>query len=146
MFYDNSQQCGYGFSDDVQMRYDIDQEIIQIDEDRYGGAYSDHSYTAWRGVRPDGISDPDPTCEEFWKEWKDKAVYGGGETPQEAYLDLVKKIDALGLMVEDDHPARGPLLVVMLYQWGKPNVAFVYRSNEFREWVKARHKKQTRSW
>lgn len=135
MFKDETRPSGYAYDSDVQLRDDIDQQIIQIEEDRYGGVYSDHRYTAWRGVRPDEISDGQTDCAEFWDKWKDKAVYGGGETPQEAYLDLVKKIDGLGIMVEDDGTCRGPLLVVMIYQYGKPDEAFVYRSSEFSRWV-----------
>lgn len=145
MYYDATEPRGYSYNFNVDTHNDVNMELIQIDEDRYNGAYSDHTYTAWMGARPDGISDPDPTCQAFWDKWKDKAIYGGGETPQEAYLDLVKKHDDLGLMVEDDGNCRSLLLVITLHQYSAPNVGFVYRSDEFREWLKQRTKKAHRN-
>lgn len=65
-------------------------KYITVDEDRYGGAYSGASYTAWIGDAPDDISEGDGICEEFWKNNIDY-VYGTGGSPQNAILDLLGK-------------------------------------------------------
>jgi hypothetical protein len=70
---------------------DIQNYLIEVDEDRYSGAYSGAGYTAWLGFRPDDIDAGDSTCEEFWE--NNRVVHGRGDSPQAAYLDLVSKHD-----------------------------------------------------
>lgn len=64
--------------------------LVLIDEDRYGGAYSNHSFTAWLNTVPDQIDAGDSGCEEFWKE--NDVVFGGGSTPDDAVADLMDKL------------------------------------------------------
>lgn len=63
---------------------------IIIDEDRYGGSYSGHGFTAWFGAVPDDIDAGDSECHGFWI--TNNIVFGGGNTPDEAVADLLKKI------------------------------------------------------
>jgi hypothetical protein len=63
---------------------------IVVQEDRYGGCYSNHSFTAWVNVVPDDASAGDPTCEAFWK--NNKILFGGGGTPDDAVADLLTKL------------------------------------------------------
>lgn len=82
--------------DDTCFDYDINPDVVywlvSIDDDRYGGCYSGHRFTAWPGLRPDDIDAGDGTCEDFWKKHGATALYGGGTTAKEALHDLLKKI------------------------------------------------------
>lgn len=64
--------------------------VIVVDEDRYGGAYSGHSYHAWVGAVPDDASGGDTVCDAFWT--KNDVVFGGGSTPDEAVAALFEKL------------------------------------------------------
>lgn len=66
---------------------------IDIDEDRYGGAYSGAEFTAWPGTRPSDLDAGDETCEAFWRDHSN-ALHGRGDTAQAAYLDLMNKMSA----------------------------------------------------
>ncbi len=63
---------------------------IIIDEDRYGGVYSGYGFTAWFGAVPDDVDAGDTTCVQFWD--TNNIVFGGGNSPDEAVADLLKKI------------------------------------------------------
>lgn len=64
---------------------------IIINEDRYSGSYSGHTYTAWLGLVPDDVDAGDSTCEDFWK--NNKVLFGGGATPDKAVVALIKKLN-----------------------------------------------------
>lgn len=68
--------------------------FVFIDRDRYSGAYSGASWTAWIGEPPDEIDAGDPTCEEFWEQAPDAIpLHGRGDDPQEALRDLMGKTE-----------------------------------------------------
>ena len=91
----------------------FDEEILKITKsnqnfiypmcvvsDRYGGTYSDGSWTAWCtgvGFLPDGPFSGDGECMTFWENNKKENekgegyIVGIGNTPDEAVLDLHKK-------------------------------------------------------
>lgn len=67
-------------------------------KDRYGGAYSRGIWTAWiDGIDyiPDGVFSDDVECMTTWRNLQEerregKAVYGVGNTPEEALRDIVR--------------------------------------------------------
>lgn len=65
-------------------------DVLIIDEDRYGGSYSGYKFTVWINKIPDGISADDVTCCEYWS--TNTTLFGGGETPDDACLDLINKL------------------------------------------------------
>jgi hypothetical protein len=137
MYTTNNPEGRVGRTEELDPHEDSERSVIQIDRDRYRGHYSGHSYTAWIGVRPSMIDGPDPECDEFWEEWKDKLLFGGGETPQEAFKDLIKKADALDIyLVDDEPPYYGPVLIITIYgdnNSTKPKI-ILCNSDEYRKW------------
>lgn len=75
-------------------------DVIVIDEDRYRGAYSGHSFTAWVNRIPFNASGADVPCAEFWD--NNTTIFGGGSNPDEAVKDLLRKLDILM-----DNPPEG---------------------------------------
>ena len=67
---------------------------MTIVTDRYTGVYSGGEYTCWpleyRNL-PDEIEGGDTECDLFWSHC-DKSKVGIGNTPQEAFEDLEKKM------------------------------------------------------
>lgn len=64
---------------------------------RYTGVYSGGKYTCWPldfWNLPDGIEGGDGECDEFWSKC-DKSKVGIGNTPQEAFDDLERKLNDL---------------------------------------------------
>ncbi|MBR1988021.1 MAG: hypothetical protein IKA36_03170 [Clostridia bacterium] len=67
-------------------------------KDRYGGAYSGGIWTAWvNGIDyiPDGVFSDDVECMTTWRKLQEerkegKAIYGVGNTPEEALRDIVR--------------------------------------------------------
>ena len=67
-------------------------------KDRYGGAYSNGEWTAWiDGIDyiPEGVFSDDVECLSTWRELQErrkegKAIYGTGNTPEEALRDIVR--------------------------------------------------------
>jgi hypothetical protein len=74
-------------------------DLVVVEEDRYTGAYSGALFTAWWGIPPDDIDAGDMECGEFWRTHKD-VLCGMGNTPQAAFQDLAKKVDAAGWLFE----------------------------------------------
>lgn len=110
--------------------------LIEIEDDRYSGTYSGHGFTAWPGIRPTDIDGGDTECMEFWDQWRDKALYGGGNTAQEAFRDLIQKMETLGInIIEHDDPEWSNLRVVMLHGCVTRTKAMLYDSDEFRTWL-----------
>lgn len=59
--------------------------------DRYSGAYSGASWTAWNGYAiPAGPEDGDVLCRNFWQDYK--GPVGKGSTPNDAYQSLCKQV------------------------------------------------------
>lgn len=59
--------------------------------DRYMGSYSGALWTAWNMYSaPEEADSDDITCMYFWQDYK--GVVGKGNTPQEAYDDLERKV------------------------------------------------------
>ena len=106
-------------------------QLVVIDDDRYSGAYSNASYTAWRGGKPDDIDAGDTTCEEFWKKYRN-CLHGRGNTPQEAFRDLLVKVESQGW------DFLGPLLVVIApcRLYGEEQ-AILKDSDAFKTWLGA---------
>ena len=75
-------------TDDPNRNHQIN--AIIIDEDRYGGCYSGHKFTAWFKAAPDDIDAGDVMCNEFWA--TNDVAFGGGDAPDEAVADLLEKI------------------------------------------------------
>ena len=118
------------------MRHDTENYLVEIDQDRYRGCYSGHSYTAWRGVRPEDIDGGDPDCQTFWEEEAPKLTYGGGETPQEAFRDLIEKLISQGCGIyEPDYHNTSTVLVVLIFHWGRPDEVIPVQSPVFTEWI-----------
>lgn len=69
---------------------------VTIIADRYSGVYSRAKFTAWphyeTGI-PDGPSDGDTECSEFWDSYSEPV--GKGKDPNEAFQDLIDKMDVL---------------------------------------------------
>lgn len=137
LVYDDKIADKFSYTNDVESDDDIFNHLVQIEEDRYNGVYSGHPYTAWCGVRPEDISGGDPCCRQFWETWKDKAVYGAGSTPQQAFLDLIKKLEDLHFFIIDiDDPEVSFLKVVMLTSCVERPKAMLCDSDDFRKWVR----------
>lgn len=70
-----------------------------IVQDRYTGAYSGGRWLAFNmdaDEIPSAISDDDNTCAAFWADVKyggSGPVVGIGETPNEALVDLVRRLE-----------------------------------------------------
>lgn len=75
-----------------------------IIKDRYNGTYSGGVFTAWNEdcyEIPDEVSGDDTECQDFWYSNKIKPFnvfgeplfVGKGRTPQEAYNDLLSKVN-----------------------------------------------------
>lgn len=69
---------------------------VTIIDDRYSGCYSGGKYLAFNVEPwdvPKGVSwGGDVDCAEFWADEALKYVIGKGNTPNEAYRNLVEKI------------------------------------------------------
>lgn len=104
--------------------------IIQIDADRYGGCYSCAAFTAWPGIRPTEIDAGDPDCDEFWRDHRD-ALHGAGNSAQEAFRDLQRKIE------EGGYWNTGSLRAVFLIDdiGADRSAAFVAGSDAFLTWL-----------
>jgi hypothetical protein len=71
----------------------IDIYPLTIIRDRYQGAYSGGLYTAFNlecSEVPQETSAEDSECFNYWESTTD--IYGLGQTPDEAMLDLAKKL------------------------------------------------------
>lgn len=78
------------------MDIDIDIYPCTIVADRYNGSFSGAPWIAYRlsyFQLPDELDAGDEECHDFWEE-EDKSLIGFGQTPQEAYDNLKKKIQA----------------------------------------------------
>ncbi len=79
---------------------------VTIIDDRYGGCYSGGKYLAFNVEPwdvPKGVSwGGDVDCAEFWADEALKYVIGKGNTPNEAYRNLVEKIQR-NEMKSDNH-------------------------------------------
>ena len=68
---------------------------VTIIGDRYNGVYSNGRFLAFPIIyrrMPAGPDGSDADCMDFWKDNKLIPV-GKGNTPEEAYDDLIKKVD-----------------------------------------------------
>lgn len=120
----------------IDLSADLEGRMIQIDDDRYTGAYSGHEYTAWWGTKPSALDDSDPECMLFWREWRDKLIYGGGDTPQEAFRDLIRKLSPYEYrLVNDKNPEICTLLLITLHWCLEPTTAIIYNSREYKAWI-----------
>lgn len=67
---------------------------ITVITDRYCGTWSGGKFTAWdmplREI-PYAVADNDIPCREFWHTKAKEYLIGIGDTPEEAYKDLIKK-------------------------------------------------------
>lgn len=65
---------------------------LTVVSDRYNGTYSGGKYTAW-ALYPEGIPEAvfsdDNTCWNYFRTTRD--IYGRGDTPNEAIIDLEKR-------------------------------------------------------
>jgi len=130
------QMRGWLFNDTIEPHEDHVYHIVQIEDDRYSGCYSGAGFTAWPGIRPDELDAGDTECMTFWDDWKDKALYGAGSTAQEAFRDLIQKMETLTInIIERDEPEWSNLLVVTLHSCIQRTVAMLYNSDEFRTWL-----------
>lgn len=78
------------------MDIDIDIYPCTIVADRYSGSFSGAPWIAYRlsyFELPDELDAGDEECHDFWAK-EDKSLIGLGQTPQEAYDNLKKKIQA----------------------------------------------------
>jgi len=68
--------------------------LVTIVDDRYGGADSDGKWLAWRGNAEDIPYESDsPDDHERFIFWKDyKGIVGKGNNPNDALIDLYKKV------------------------------------------------------
>jgi len=132
----NAQHRGWLMCDRVEPHEDRVYYVVEIDEDRYSGCYSLHGCTAWPGVRPNDIDDGDIECMNFWDQWRDKLLYGGGATPQQAFQDLIQKATTLGIpLVDHDDESWSNLKVVLLHAVCRPVKAMLYGSQDFKAWL-----------
>lgn len=85
----------------IKLYKDIDEEDysvingITIIADRYSGTWSGGKFTAWNMPLcdiPYAIVDNDVPCKEFWYSTAKEYLIGIGDTPQEAYDDLMGKM------------------------------------------------------
>ena len=78
-------------------KLDPDRYPVTLVKDRHRGAYSGARWTAWNR-EPDAIPseawDGDSECMMFWPEAKG-CIVGKGTTPEEAFIDLVSKLEAV---------------------------------------------------
>jgi len=68
---------------------------LTIIADRYNGAYSGGQFLAFNVVcdaLPEEVDGEDLECSRFWNGECDKWVIGVADSPNEALLDLVKKL------------------------------------------------------
>lgn len=126
---DETHFTGWRHDDTVAGHEDAVWHIIQIDYDRYSGAYSGAPFTAWPGIRPSDLDDGDIECMTFWEQ-NANTLHGKGYSAQEAFRNLVEKIESGGLWDVDV-----TLKVVMLESCLEPCRAFLYDSEEFRQWI-----------
>ena len=66
---------------------------VTIIFDRYTGAYSKGVWTAWHTFEdgiPEEVGMGDSDCGNFWYEFK--GIVGRGDTPDEAYKDLIRVV------------------------------------------------------
>ena len=78
------------------MDIDIDIYPCTIVADRYNGSFSGAPWIAYRlsyFELPDELDAGDGECHDYWAK-EDKSLIGFGQTPQEAYNDLKKKVKA----------------------------------------------------
>lgn len=75
-------------------------QAVIIDEDRYGGSYSGFVFTAWFNEVPDDVSGSDSVCHNYW--FSNNVVFGGGNTPDDAAADLLKKLYQDNIQLERD--------------------------------------------
>lgn len=83
--------------------------IVYVDTDRYGGSYSGYVYTAWLNSVPEDVDAGDFYCGVFWD--KNKIIFGGGNTPDEAVKDL---FDKLYVRPKDDENYMAPELPLLI--------------------------------
>ena len=65
---------------------------VTIIKDRYRGTYSGGNWTAWNRdfyEVPEEVGGDDVECCNFWYECKE--IVGKGDTPAEAYADLIRR-------------------------------------------------------
>lgn len=83
----------------IKAGVDIDEEDytvingVTVIADRYSGTWSGGKFTAWDmplSEIPYAVVDNDCPCRDFWYSAEDRLI-GIGDTPQEAYYDLLKK-------------------------------------------------------
>ena len=111
--------------------------LIEIEQDRYHGTHSGHLYTAWRGVRPQHINGSESVCQAFWEDEAQWSTYGGGNTPQEAFKDLVVKLLAQGVGIYDpDFVLVSPLRVIVILSAFDESDIIPIESDKFKEWAK----------
>jgi hypothetical protein len=70
---------------------------VTILSDRYCGTYSKGKFLAFNANEeniPSGIDADDCTCSGFWDEQESnpKFIIGKGDSPNDAYIDLFKKL------------------------------------------------------
>lgn len=67
---------------------------LTVVNDRYNGTYSGGKYTAWKlypwGI-PEAVFGDDNSCWDYFRSTHD--IYGCGDTPDEAVIDLKKTIE-----------------------------------------------------
>ena len=76
---------------------------LTIVADRYGGSYSGALFTAWNlqyDQLPGEISDCDLGCGIFWTK-ADRSEIGFGSNPNEAYQDLLEKLQVKKLKEQE---------------------------------------------
>lgn len=105
-----------------------------IDIDRYRYSASSPYYTAWRGPKPDAISDRYPACEEFFEEFKDKLIFGEGPTAQKAYIDLCHKLEVKGI---SDPITDGPTVSGVLCIFVDNKEIYKIGTLEYDTWIRA---------
>lgn len=85
----------------IKLDIDIDEDEcwvingVTIIADRYNGTWSGGKFTAWNMPLckiPYEVVDNDVPCREFWYLTAKEYLIGIGDTVQEAYDDLVKKL------------------------------------------------------
>lgn len=69
---------------------------LTVVKDRYNGTYSGGKYTAWKlypwGI-PEAVFGDDNSCWNYFRSTHD--IYGRGDTPDEAVIDLKRRLDKL---------------------------------------------------
>jgi hypothetical protein len=122
-------------------------KLIYIDADRFNGTYSGGAYTAWIYGTPlfgqgipepvgnwcygphDGANGGDIECSEFWasvhKNPQAYPLFGIGETPKQAALHLVSKIEEYNFTMQ-----RLGIIGCLIVDSYKNKKAFVFISNK----------------